>query len=113
MPFQPGNQLGAANKGHHRPRTSMCTQALISLLNEPAGDTDKAKVYRLCERLYENALAGDSLAIKEIFDRVDGKAPQSVHVANEPLSTNYTLILHGMTPEQAAEAYGETLKEIG
>src|SRR5215213_7128179 len=43
MPFQPGNQLGAANKGHHRPRTSMCTQALISLLNEPAGDSDKAR----------------------------------------------------------------------
>lgn len=101
--FQKGNQAGLGNRGPSRP--DMCTQVLISLLNEVDKKTGKAKVYRLCETLIDLACGytekrpvtklvkgklktanidvytpPDKSAIAEVIDRVQGKATQQVIV---------------------------------
>ena len=47
---------------------------LIARLKE----SDGAKLSALCDKLIELALGGDSSAIREIFDRVEGKASQPI-----------------------------------
>ena len=85
--FQRGNKAGV---GVNKRRPDFLTQALISQLNEIDKSTGKAKIHMLAERLLCHALGGsyrigDRMvevdsglhAIKEVFDRVQGKAPQS------------------------------------
>lgn len=49
---------------------------------------DEKKLDALADALVAAGLAGDVKAIKEIADRLDGKAPQPVHVAGE-VTHNY------------------------
>jgi len=71
MAFEPGN-IEAKKANHKKPR--IITQKLIARLN----DADGAALDRLLAALIAKAQEGDVPAIKEIFDRVDGKVPQSV-----------------------------------
>lgn len=71
MPFEAGNQE-AKKANHKKPR--LITQKLIARLN----DADGAALDRLLAALIAKAQEGDVPAIKEIFDRVDGKVPQAV-----------------------------------
>jgi hypothetical protein len=71
MPFEPGNQE-AKKANHKKPR--IITQKLIARLQ----DADGAALDRLLAALIAKAQDGDVPAIKEIFDRVDGKVPQAV-----------------------------------
>jgi hypothetical protein len=55
--------------------------ALILELNREAKDADGKKTKRLrlvARKLVDKAVEGDVTAIKEINDRVDGKAPQAI-----------------------------------
>lgn len=90
--FQPGNKAAV---GHNGPmRKDPITQVLISQLNEVHPGTGKAKIHMLCEALIGLAIgiefkigrktfqfAPDIKAIKEVIDRVQGRAIQSVGVA--------------------------------
>ena len=87
--FKPGNQAAV---GHNGPmRKDPITQVLISQLNEIDKNTGKQKLHMLCEALIGLAIglefkigskkyqfAPDIKAIKEIIDRVQGRAIQSV-----------------------------------
>jgi hypothetical protein len=75
MGFQPGNQ--EAKKANHGKR-KLVTQQLISALNEAAGERDVTMVRMVVDALIGKAAMGDVAAIKEIFDRVEGKALQPV-----------------------------------
>jgi hypothetical protein len=71
MPFEPGN-TEAKKANHKKPR--VITQKLIAKLN----DADGVALDRLLSALIAKAQEGDVPAIKEIFDRVEGKVPQAV-----------------------------------
>jgi ribosomal protein L17 len=75
MAFQPGNQ--EAKKADHG-RRKLVTQQLISALNEAADDKDTPKVRKIVDALIDKARGGDIAAIKEIFDRVEGKPTQPI-----------------------------------
>ena len=74
--FQPGNQAALGGRGPTRP--DIFTQALISQLHEVDKKTSKEKIHILCEQLIKAGMAGEIPAIKEVIDRVQGKAPQSI-----------------------------------
>jgi len=51
------------------------TRALIAALEESAPGANAPNLRRIVDNLIGKALDGDLSAIKEIFDRIDGKAP--------------------------------------
>ena len=71
MPYEPGNQEGK-KADHRKPR--IITQKLIARLNDAEGKA----LDRLISALIAEAHDGDVAAIREIFDRVEGKVPQGV-----------------------------------
>jgi hypothetical protein len=71
MAFERGNQEGK-KANHKKPR--MITQKLIARLNDAEG----AALDRLIAALIAKAQEGDVPAIKEVFDRVDGKVAQAI-----------------------------------
>ena len=51
------------------------TRALIAVLQETAPDAEVPNLRRIVDNLVRKAIDGDLSAIKEIFDRIDGKTP--------------------------------------
>jgi hypothetical protein len=51
------------------------TRALIAALEESAPGANAPNLRRIVDNLIGKAIDGDLSAIKEIFDRIDGKAP--------------------------------------
>jgi ribosomal protein L17 len=51
------------------------TRALGAALEETAPGTDAPNLRRIVDNLIGKAIDGDLAAIREIFDRIDGKAP--------------------------------------
>lgn len=104
MPFAPGNQE-AKKANHKKPR--IVTQQLIAELNEAVlGEADVIRIRRIVRKLVEKAEAGDIQAIKEIFDRVEGKPTAAVELTGadgEPLEPT--------TPRDLARAVLAVLRE--
>lgn len=71
MPFIEGNQE-AKKANHKKPR--LITQKLIAELQDAEG----AKLNKIVRALVDKAGEGDVPALKEIFDRVEGKVAQTV-----------------------------------
>jgi ribosomal protein L17 len=51
------------------------TRALLAALEESAPGADAPNLRRIVDNLIGKAIDGDLSAIREIFDRIDGKAP--------------------------------------
>ena len=124
--FQPGNQAAAGHRGNNRP--DICTQALISQLNEIDKKTGKEKIHLLVEQLIKLALGyerkvksidtkgktktatvevpPDIMAIKEVIDRVQGKAPQAL----EMLGGDVHITIIGGLPRQLADENGQVIE---
>jgi hypothetical protein len=58
--------------------TGPVTRALIAALEETVSGSDMRNIERIVDNLVGKALEGELAAIREIFDRVDGKAPSGV-----------------------------------
>lgn len=71
MPFEVGNQE-AKKADHRKPR--IITQKLIAELQ----NADGANLQKIVTALVKRAGDGDVPAMKEIFDRVEGKVAQAV-----------------------------------
>lgn len=64
-----------------RNRRKVMTEALMSALHREAERADGTKTKRLmmiADKLAEKAAEGDIQAIKEVFDRTEGKAAQAI-----------------------------------
>lgn len=74
MPFERGNK--AWTSADHSKR-KIATQQLIAELNEADKD-GVTRLRRIVRALIDNAEGGDTQAIREVFDRVQGKPAQAV-----------------------------------
>jgi hypothetical protein len=73
-----GAQPGNNNAGKSKPWRDAITWAIE---NHPKSQTERAQALRdVALKMIDAALAGDMSAIKELGDRLDGKAPQDVNV---------------------------------
>ena len=84
------------------------TAALIDELTKQ-GEAEEGALLEIVRKLLTLAKDGELAAIKELFDRVEGKAVQAVELtgANQgPLQ----LITASMTPADAAREYARTLE---
>lgn len=57
--------------------------ALMVAVNEDCPIRKTRKIRLIAEKLVDMAVEGDIQAIKEINDRIDGKAPQAVSVGDD------------------------------
>ena len=71
-----GAPAGNKNATKNRPWADAINRALLA--------EDGKKLRELAERLIERAIEGDIPALKEIGDRVDGKAAQQVQLSGDP-----------------------------
>lgn len=108
--FKPGQRAAVGNRGPG-PRHAICTQVLVSQLNEIDNTTGREKIHRLMDTLYKLAVGytrkrrvisvdketgvakevvlsedvpPDVTAIKEVIDRVQGKSPVSLDINSSP-----------------------------
>lgn len=90
MPFKPGQ---SGNPGG-RPKRDLLTQHLIAELNEidPASNVTKSR--RLICQLVDKACGGDLTAIRDIYERVEGKVTQPIGGDEE--SAPIALLLQGL-----------------
>jgi hypothetical protein len=70
-PGQSGNPKGPPK------RAKLFTQALLISLKK-TDENDVEAIQRIADKLVAQGLTGDTQAIKEIADRVDGKVPQAI-----------------------------------
>ena len=92
-----GAQLGNTNNS----KGKMITDELRKVLVQ----NDRLKVRRIVEKLVEAAEEGDSWAIKEVFDRMDGKPQMAVEMSG-------TLDLKQEVVNSGLERISKTLEKI-
>lgn len=71
-------QKGQSGNPAGRSKDKVWADAIRIAVNESAGD--RRRLRALADKLVEEALSGNMQAMKEIGDRLDGKAAQSVDV---------------------------------
>ena len=82
-PGQSGNPKGS------KPEKLMRDALIIALNREAAKGSKTKRLQSVAEALVTKAEEGDVAAAKEIFDRVDGKVPQSHDIKKETTVTVY------------------------
>lgn len=70
---------GAPQGNHNAAKGKLYNDALRRALAR-AGKTVDGGLNKVCDQLVTAALAGEQWAIKEVADRIDGKAAQSMDV---------------------------------
>jgi hypothetical protein len=85
----PRNQFQKGESGNPkgRPKRDWTWAGLMEEASEEALESGKTKKEILVDKIFELALKGDMMAIKEVFNRMDGLPAKSVDVTtgNEPL----------------------------
>tara|TARA_R110002167_G_scaffold157005_2_gene351843 strand:- start:391 stop:702 length:312 start_codon:yes stop_codon:yes gene_type:complete len=88
-PTYKGNIMAGAPKGNQNSTSEK--RVWSKIVRKLAVQEDYAKLHRVANALYEKAAEGDVSAIKELGDRLDGKAMQENMVtgdADNPLTIN-------------------------
>jgi hypothetical protein len=96
MPFEPGksgNPNGTPGPKKHKLFREALTLAIMR------SEGDKTKIARIAEALVDKAAGGDVPAIKEVADRLDGKAVQAIAGADGegPLEVVTKVVLTELT----------------
>ncbi len=76
MPFEPGksgNPSGGAK-----------SKQFLAALNRAITQEDGKRIRAAAEQLLDQAAAGEQWAIKELADRLDGKAGQAIDLGSDP-----------------------------
>lgn len=84
MPFQKGQSGNPGGRSKSKPISDMYRQVIVQ---------NPEKLRKLCEKVLDMACAGDVIAAKEITDRVEGRALQSVDVNDSRESLSSSLVL--------------------
>lgn len=92
-PFGPDNPPPGRKKGGHNKRTEPLTEALRTVV-EPAV---------LAKKLYDMAKGGDLVAIKYVYDRIEGTPRQRIDIDTDATERDI---------ERMAQAHGKSVEEI-
>ncbi len=97
---------GQSGNPNGRAKDKIWGDAIRVAVNEAFEDGDQKKLRVLADKLVEKALSGDITAMKEIGDRLDGKAAQSVEMSGME-APKYVALMpdHVMTPEEWQEKH--------
>lgn len=90
----------------HRPKGAWSDKAFRDALRIAVMDKEDGlpKIRRLAEKLVAAGLGGDIAAIKEVADRLDGKATQQI----EATITDERMVLEAPKPADTAEEWAGT-----
>ena len=70
-------QKGKSGNPSGRPKSKMMTEALILALKR-VDRQNRTAIQNIVNKLVDRAEEGELMAIKEVFDRIEGKAPQAL-----------------------------------
>ena len=94
--------------GGGKGQDKLWADAIRIAVNEAYEGGDRKKLRVLADRLVDKALEGEIAAMKEIGDRLDGKAAQSVEMSGET-SHRYALMPdEALTAEEWQKQYAPT-----
>ena len=94
MPFEPNNNLNPNGRPVSQKSFANMLRIAISAAGKEPGTT---KLRDVAEALVSKAIDGDTMAIREIADRLDGKVPQGIIGGDEndpAIKTEQTVILN-------------------
>jgi hypothetical protein len=100
MAFKPGQ---SGNPGG-RVKDKLWREALLIAVNRVDDGDPRPRLARIAEAVARQALGGDMQAVKEIGDRLDGKAPQPIEGGDTPIQFA-TVSATALTAEQWQKTY--------
>ncbi len=107
--FAPGHKLGnrfskgVSGNPSGRPKVTRLTDALRQQISETNPDADDQTIAEtIAKTLIQLSLSGDVQAIKEVFDRCEGKPKQSIDLDVQATSWQEEARRHGITEAEVA-----------
>lgn len=84
--YQPATRGTPEDLTEGRKNKKIMTDALMMALKREAKDSEgnpTTKLHRIADKLVDNAVDGDNTAIKEVFDRTDGRVTTPIEATIE------------------------------
>jgi hypothetical protein len=85
----------------HERDPGLMRRELIALLHAPSSDGERSNLRAILETLIDMAIDKELAAIREVFDRVDGKAPTMAPITDD---SNRKVIFEWVDNESSASA---------
>lgn len=104
MPFKPGQSGNPKGRGL---KEKWATEAIRMALKEDDPVTGKKNLRAVAEKLVSEAKDGNVQAMKEIFDRLEGKPAQSMELSGNPDAPLQVVSAKPLDPEAWAKQYGK------
>lgn len=102
---KPGAPEGNRNAAHDKPWADALKKAVLQYEDKDAGIGRGEALRTLAEKVFKQALGGDSAAVREIGDRLDGKPRQQIEAENSNSNYLYVISDRHMTAEEWGERY--------
>lgn len=81
--YQPPNENKSEAVASSNKRRKVMTDALMIALHREADNGKTKRLQMIADKLAEKAAEGDIQAIKEVFDRTEGKAVQAIEASGK------------------------------
>lgn len=86
-----------AGKPGRKPNERVIRHFLSDMLDQYDAKTERKRIGNICTKLMEAAEDGDLAAIREVFDRVEGKPTTIVEGGDNPVRTVNEIIIRAAT----------------
>lgn len=106
---------GQTHNRNGRPRKEICVPDILREIGKrQISDKDKrTQLVAVCEKAFEQAMAGDKDARNFIIDRMEGKAKQQIDISGDNLTPPRIQILfpEGLTESQIEEHISKRIEQ--
>lgn len=100
--FKPGHKIGAPKGNTNGAKPRMFYNALVDAVRvRDLTKKEKGILREVADKLLDMALGGDVMAMRELFDRLDGKVKQQVEHTTDP---DHPIVLQHVMSRAAIEA---------